>query len=162
MQGDATVKLNSNLRPRGSLASWQPLGSLCQWGLAAGGKGHFKIWGAFLTAPPYAWRMCWFCCISAYFPWLSGRADQVSRFWKKGAVEMEKQIAANRKHLVCKSYHFRTRTDLGDPWMLELGRPAKASVQLREAGTPVQGHLRREPGLLTQREHSLCVSLCFI
>lgn len=71
MQGEATVKLNSNLRPRGRLASWQPWGLLCQWGLAAGGRGHFKIRGAFLTAPPYAWRMCWFCCIFAYFPWVA-------------------------------------------------------------------------------------------
>lgn len=56
---------------RGSLVCWQPWGPLCRWGLAAGGKGHFKIWGAFLTAPPCAQGMCWCCCISAYFPWVA-------------------------------------------------------------------------------------------
>lgn len=57
-------------------------------------------------------------------------------------MQMERQITDNRKHLVCKSYHFRMRTNLGDPRMSKLGRQARAFVQLRVAGKPAQGHLR--------------------
>lgn len=94
-----------------------------------------------------------FCLFS-----LSGRADQVSSFRQKGSVKMEKQIAANRKHLVCKSYHFRTRTDLGDPQMSESGRLAIASVQLREAGTSEMRTGPSDP----ERTFSLCFTVFYI
>lgn len=65
------------MRELGSLAAW---GLLCQWGLAAAGRGHLKIGGASLSAPQHGLEGA----SSAAFWFLSYQVSESARqaLWK--------------------------------------------------------------------------------
>lgn len=93
MQGNATVKLNLNIRTQGSLVSWQPWGLLCQRGLAAGGEGRLEIWGVLLPSPPYG----------------SGNVLILLHFWLFSLTEWQSrpgvQLLAGRRCVNVKANH---------------------------------------------------------